>query len=63
MTETDDPEAIITAIREGLADVEAGRTQPARTALQRLVRKYGFTEPSKSETTSRATTEREEFSP
>lgn len=32
----------IAAIREGLADVEAGRTKPARQALKALARKYGI---------------------
>lgn len=30
----------IAAIREGLADVEAGRTKPARAALRALAKKY-----------------------
>lgn len=33
----------VAAIREGLADVEAGRTKPARAALRALAKKYGFT--------------------
>ncbi len=37
-----DKEEILDAIREGLADVEAGRTQPARGALKRLAKKYGI---------------------
>ena len=32
----------IAAIREGLADVAAGRTKPARTALKALAKKYGI---------------------
>ena len=32
----------IAAIREGLADVEAGRTKPARSALKALAKKYGI---------------------
>ena len=32
----------IAAIREGLADVEAGRTTPARPALKALAKKYGI---------------------
>lgn len=40
-------EETIAAIREGLADVEAGRTKPARAALQTLARKYGLTVPGK----------------
>ena len=31
---------IIAALRAGLADVEAERTQPARTALNRLAKKH-----------------------
>lgn len=37
-----DKEETLAAIREGLADVEAGRTQPARGALKRLAKKYGI---------------------
>ena len=37
-----DRDETIAAIREGLADVEAGRTQPARKALKALARKYGI---------------------
>lgn len=36
-------EEMIAAIREGLADVQAGRTKPARTALRALGKKYGIT--------------------
>ena len=32
----------VTAIREALADVEAGRTKPARQALKALAKKYGI---------------------
>jgi len=35
-------EETIAAIREGLADVAAGRTKPARTALKALAKKYGI---------------------
>ncbi|MDB5389900.1 MAG: prevent-host-death family protein [Planctomycetaceae bacterium] len=35
------------AIREGLADVDAGRTKPARTALRNLAKKFGISEPRK----------------
>jgi len=35
-------EETIAAIREGLADVAAGRTKPARAALNRLAKKYGI---------------------
>lgn len=35
-------EETIAAIREGLADVKAGRTRPARTALKALAKKYGI---------------------
>jgi len=33
----------IAAIREGLADVEAGRTKPARAALRALAKKFDMT--------------------
>lgn len=42
-----DRQETIDAIREGLADVEAGRTKPARVALRALAKKYGITTPSK----------------
>ena len=35
-------EETVAAIREGLADVKAGRTKPARTALKALAKKYGI---------------------
>lgn len=35
-------EEIIAAIKEGLADVKAGRTKPARVALQALAKKHGL---------------------
>ena len=35
-------EETIAAIREGLADVKAGRTKPARAALKALGKKYGM---------------------
>ncbi|HEY3966769.1 MAG TPA: type II toxin-antitoxin system Phd/YefM family antitoxin [Planctomycetaceae bacterium] len=38
-----DREETIAAIREGLADVKAGRTKPARAALKSLGKKYGIT--------------------
>jgi len=37
-----DKEETLAAIREGLADVETGRTRPAREALKRLAKKYGI---------------------
>jgi hypothetical protein len=37
-----DHEETIAAIREGLADVKAGRTKPARPALKALAKKYGL---------------------
>ena len=37
-----DREETVAAIRAGLADVEAGRTKPARTALRALAKKYGI---------------------
>jgi predicted transcriptional regulator len=38
----DECEECLAAIREGLADVEAGRTTSARVALATLARKYGI---------------------
>lgn len=38
-----DREETIAAIREGLADVQAGRRKPARAALKTLGMKYGMT--------------------
>ena len=35
-------EETIAAIREGLADVDARRTKPARAALNALAKKYGI---------------------
>jgi prevent-host-death family protein len=37
-----DREETVAAIREGLADVKAGRTKPAKAALQALAKKYGI---------------------
>lgn len=37
--------ATVAAIRDGLADVAAGRVKPARAALKALARKYGIPEP------------------
>jgi prevent-host-death family protein len=37
-----DREETIAAIREGLADMKAGRSNPARAALKALARKYGI---------------------
>jgi len=34
--------ATLSALREGLADVKAGRTKPARNALRALKKKYGI---------------------
>jgi len=42
-----DREETVAAIREGLADVEAGRTKPARAALRTLAKKYGLKVPEK----------------
>ena len=33
---------IITAIQEGLADVAAGRTKPAKAAILKLAKKFGM---------------------
>jgi prevent-host-death family protein len=38
-------EASIAAIKEGIADVEAGRTRPAKQALKEIARKHGLREP------------------
>jgi len=35
-------EETVAALREALADVEAGRTKPARAALKALAKKYGI---------------------
>ncbi len=35
-------EETVAAIREGLADVAAGRTKPARAALKALAKKHGI---------------------
>lgn len=40
-------EETVAAIREGLSDVKAGRTKPARAALKSLARKYGIATPGK----------------
>ena len=40
-------EETVAAIREGLADVKAGRTKPARPALKALAKKYGIATPDK----------------
>ncbi|MBX3442276.1 MAG: hypothetical protein KF774_07695 [Planctomyces sp.] len=37
-----DRDEAVAAIREGLADAEAGRIKPARRALETLARKYGI---------------------
>ncbi len=37
-----DREETVAAIREGLADVAAGRTKKARVALKALAKKYGI---------------------
>ncbi len=35
----------IAAINEGLADIEAGRTRPAREVMEELCREFGLSEP------------------
>jgi prevent-host-death family protein len=35
-------EETVTAIRDALEDVEAGRTKPARAAIRRLAKKHGI---------------------
>lgn len=37
-----DREEAVAAVREGLADAEAGRIKPARKALRTLAKKYGI---------------------
>jgi len=37
-----DRDETVAAIREGLADVKAGRTKPAKAALKALAKKYGI---------------------
>jgi predicted transcriptional regulator len=37
-----DHEETIKAVQAGLADVDAGRTKTARSAVRALARKYGF---------------------
>ena len=37
----------IAAIREGLADIESGRTKPACAALERLAKRFGLTTPER----------------
>ena len=37
-----DRDEAVAAIREGLADADAGRVKPARKALQALAKKYGI---------------------
>lgn len=37
-----DQAEVVTAIREGLADANAGRVKPAREALKALAEKYGI---------------------
>lgn len=37
-----DRDETVAAIRAGLADVDAGRTKPARSALRALAKKYGI---------------------
>jgi prevent-host-death family protein len=37
-----DRDETVAAIREGLADAEAGRVKPARKALMALAKKYGI---------------------
>lgn len=39
-----DREEAVAAIREGLADAEAGRVKPARKALRALAKKYGISD-------------------
>jgi prevent-host-death family protein len=43
-----DREETIAAIREGLADVKAGCTKPARAAIRALAKKYGIPLSNKS---------------
>ena len=50
-----DREETVSAIRAGLADVEAKRTKPARTTLNRLAKKYGIRGPEPSPGTQKST--------
>jgi hypothetical protein len=43
---SEEREATLDAIREGLADVEAGRTRPAHEVLAELRKKHNLPEPS-----------------
>ncbi len=40
-------EETLAAIREGLADMKAGRSKPAKAALAKLAKKYGITSAGK----------------
>lgn len=40
-------EATIAAIKEGIADVEAGRTVPLKTAFKQIAKKHGLKDPTK----------------
>lgn len=42
LVERAEREEAVAAIREGLADAEAGRIKPARKALRTLAKKYGI---------------------
>lgn len=42
LAERAEREEAVAAIREGLADAEAGRIKPARKALRTLAKKYGI---------------------
>jgi PHD/YefM family antitoxin component YafN of YafNO toxin-antitoxin module len=41
-------EATIAAIKEGLADVEAGRMRPAKDVIREVARKFGLPDPTAS---------------
>ena len=43
--ESQEREATIAAILEGMADVKAGRVRPAREAIEDLMRKHGLMKP------------------
>ena len=38
----------VAAVREGLDDVQAGRTRPARAAIQKVLKKRGFKAPRRA---------------
>ena len=43
----EEKEETLAAIRQGLADVEAGRTRPAEDVIRDLCRKFNFPDPTR----------------